>query len=376
MNRKTRIAVVGAGLGGLTVGGFLQRAGFPVKIYEQAPTFSRIGAGIILSANAMKVLRRLGVERALIETGIKPDCYISRAWDTGVTMYEIYFDAASEERYGGPYLNIHRGDLHDVLARVVTPGTIAFNHQLVGLEKSGGAHRLIFANGETAEADIVMGADGIRSKVREFLLGDEPPRFVGAVAHRAIFPTERLRGFKIPDCTKWWGTDRHVLPYFMTGKRDEIYVIGVVPAERWDSDATSMPSSREALMADFADFHDDLHQILKVAEDVSVWPIYDRERDDRWSGNDIVLLGDACHPMRPYMAAGGAMAIEDGAILSRCLEQFDSAAEAFSWYAATRIPRVADVQRISIENSWMHGPTETEWFYCYDPCQAALTRPN
>jgi 6-hydroxynicotinate 3-monooxygenase len=376
MNRKTRIAVVGAGLGGLTVAGFLQRAGFPVKIYEQAPTFSRIGAGIILSANAMKVLRRLGVERALIEAGIKPDCYISRAWDSGTTMYEIYFDAASEERYGGPYLNIHRGDLHEVLAQAVTPGTIAFNHQLVGLEKSGGARRLIFANGETAEADIVMGADGIRSKVREFLLGDEPPRFVGAVAHRAIFPSERLRGFKIPDCTKWWGPDRHVLPYFMTAKRDEIYVIGVVPAERWDGDAASMPSSREALMADFADFHDDLQQILKVAEDVSVWPIYDRERDDRWSGDGIVLLGDACHPMRPYMAAGGAMAIEDGAILSRCLETFDSAEEAFSWYAATRIPRVTDVQRISIENSWMRGPTETDWFYCYDPCEAALTRPN
>ena len=376
MNWKTRIAVVGAGLGGLTAAGFLQRAGFPVTIYEQAPAFSRIGAGIILSANAMKVLRRLGIERALIETGIKPDCYISRAWDTGETMYEIYFDAASEERYGGPYLNIHRGDLHDVLARVVIPGTIAFNYQVVGLKKANSVHRLVFANGETAEADVVIGADGIRSKVREFLLGDEPPRFVKAVAHRAIFPSERLRGFKIPDCTKWWGVDRHILPYFMTSKRDDIYVIGVVPAAQWDSDATSMPSSREELIADFANFHDDLRHVLEVAEDVSVWPIFDRERDDQWSGDDIVLLGDACHPMRPYMAAGGAMAIEDGAILSRCLDKFDSAEEAFAWYAATRIPRVADVQRISIENSWMRGPTETDWFYCYDPCVAALTRPN
>ena len=376
MNRKARVAVVGAGLGGLTVAGFLQRAGFPVVVYEQAPTFSRIGAGIILSANAMKVLRRLGVERALIETGIKPDCYISRAWDTGETMYEIFFDAASEHRYGGPYLNIHRGDLHDVLARVVLPGTVAFNHQVVGLEHRDSAYRLAFANGETVDADIVIGADGIRSKVREFLLGVDPPRFVGAVAHRAIFPSERLRGFKIPDCTKWWGPDRHILPYFMTSRRNEIYVIGVVPAARWDSDAASMPSSRKALIADFATFHDDLHHILEAAEDVSVWPIFDRERDDRWSGDGIVLLGDACHPMRPYMAAGGAMAIEDGAILSRCLERFDSAGEAFTWYAATRIPRVADVQRISIENSWMRGPTETDWFYCYDPCEAALTRPN
>lgn len=376
MNRGTRVAVVGAGLGGLTVAGFLQRAGFSVRIYEQAPAFSRIGAGIILSANAMKVLRRLGVENTLITTGIKPECYISRAWDTGQTMYEIYFDAASEQRFGGPYLNIHRGDLHEILATVVASGTIVFNYECVGLDRTSGAYRLTFKNGETIDADLVIGADGIRSKVRELLLDNEPPRFVGAVAHRAIFPSKRLRGFKIPDCTKWWGRDRHILPYFMTSERDEIYVIGVVPAARWDSEATSMPSSREALVADFANFHEDLQRVLEVADDVSVWPIFDRERDDRWSGDSIVLLGDACHPMRPYMAAGGAMAIEDGAILSRCLEKFDDPAEAFGWYTATRIPRVALVQRISIENSWMRGPTQTDWFYCYDPCTAELTRPN
>jgi 6-hydroxynicotinate 3-monooxygenase len=115
MPGRKRIAVIGAGLGGLSVGGFLQRAGFDVKIYEQAPTFSRIGAGIILSANAMKAFRRLQVEDNLLRTGIKPRGYISRAWDTGATMYEILFDAASEERFGGAYLNIHRGDLHATL---------------------------------------------------------------------------------------------------------------------------------------------------------------------------------------------------------------------------------------------------------------------
>jgi 6-hydroxynicotinate 3-monooxygenase len=376
MNRKTQIAVVGAGLGGLTVAGFLQRAGFPVMIYEQAPTFSRIGAGIILSANAMKVLRRLGADDELIGTGIKPQCFVSRAWDTGATMYEIHFDAASEKGYGDPYLNIHRGDLHDILAKAVAPKNIAFDHQLVDLKKSQDRYSLRFSNGKTAQADIVIGADGIRSTVREFLLDDGPPRFVGAVAHRAIFPSARLGGFEIPDCTKWWGRDRHLLPYFMTGKRDEIYVIGVVPAREWDSDAVSMPGSRAALMADFAGFHADLQRVLGVADNVSVWPIFDRERDDRWSGDHVVLMGDACHPVRPYMAAGGAMAIEDGAVLARCMVEFDDPAEAFACYAAMRIPRVAEVQRISIENSWMRGPTDTDWFYCYDPCMAALTRPE
>lgn len=372
MDRNTRIAVVGAGLGGLTVAGFLQRAGFPTAVYEQAPTFSRIGAGIILSANATKVLRRLGIEQDLIAAGIKPECYISRTWDTGATQYEIAFDAASEQRFGGTYLNVHRGDLHAVLEKAVAPGSIAFDHRLVDLQETGDGVRLVFENGVIADADLVIGADGIRSKVRDVLLGPEPPRFVGAVAQRAIFPSQRLRGFKIPDCTKWWGRDRHILAYFMTSKRDEVYVIGVVPAASWDSDAASLPCSREELVEAFGDFHADLRRVLDAAEDVSVWPIYDRERNDCWSGGRLVLLGDACHPMRPYMAAGGVMAVEDGAILSRCLATFDNPADAFRRYEATRIPRVSEAQRISIENSWMRGPTETDWFYCYDPCLAPL----
>ena len=376
MRHQKRIAVVGAGLGGLSAAGFLQRAGFDVTVYEQAPSFSRIGAGIILSANVMKALRRLGAEDALVEAGIKPHSYISRAWDSGEKMYEIIFDAASEQRFGGPYLNIHRGDLHAVLEQVVTPGSIIFNSRLIDLKETSQSVRLVFDNGVETEADIVIGADGIRSRVREFLLGNEAPRFVGAVAHRAIFATESLRGFKIPDCTKWWGRDRHILPYFMTSRRDEIYVIGVIPQTTWDSDAASLPSSRDEILGAFDGFHDDLRRVLEAAEDVSVWPIYDRERNDRWSGGRIVLLGDACHPMRPYMAAGGAMAVEDGAILSRSLTTFAEPAEAFRCYEATRIPRVADVQRISIENSWMRGPTDTDWFYCYDPCTAPLTLPS
>jgi len=374
MDRRQRIAIVGAGLGGLAVAGFLQRAGFPATVYEQAPTFSRIGAGIILSANVTKALRRLGVERDLVETGLKPRCYISRAWDTGETLYEMILDAASEARFGGPYLNIHRGDLHAVMHRAVTPDSMSFNHRLVALEELSGAIRLVFENGVKLDADIVIGADGINSKAREFVVDAEPPRFVDAVAHRAIFPTQRLRGFKIPDCTKWWGRDRHILPYFMTSKRDEVYVIGVVPASKWESDAPSVPGSREDLVNCFANFHGDLLRVLEAADDVSVWPIFDRERNDCWSRGRAVLLGDACHPMRPFMAAGGAMAVEDAAILTRCLANIDDPAEAFRWYEATRIPRVSEVQRISIENSWMRGPTDVDWFYCYDACLAPLTR--
>lgn len=379
MQRAYRIAVVGAGLGGLTCAAFLQREGFAVTVYEQAPTFSRIGAGIILSANVMKVLRRLGLERHLLETGISPDAFVSRAWDTGETLYELTLDAASEQRFGGPYINVHRGDLHAVLETAVRPGSIAFGHCLVGLEPAGEAMRLVFENGQRHDADIVIGADGIRSKVRDILLGAEPPRFTGRAALRAIFPTERLRGHALRDCTKWWGPDRHLLAYFMTRRRDEVYLMGSVPAASWDSEELSLPAPREEFIEAFAHFHADIRRVVEAATEVTVMPICDRERHDRWSGGRIVLLGDACHPVRPYMAAGGAMAVEDAAILSRCLAAFRSGdpAEAFRCYEATRIPRVGEVQRISIANSWMRGPTEqTDWFFCYDACLAPITRPS
>ena len=372
MNQKNRIAVVGAGLGGLTAAGFLQRAGFTVKIYEQAPAFSRIGAGIILSANVCKVLRRLGLEDGLIAAGIRSQSYVSRAWDTGEVMAEFVFDAAAERRYGGPYVHIHRGDLHAVLERGVAPGTIAFDRQVIELENNGPSMRLVFADGGTAEADIVIGADGIRSKVRDFLLGPEPPQFAGFTAYRAIFPAERLNGLWLPDCTKWWGRDRHCLPYYLTGRRDEVYAFGVAPAAAWEHGDTSILATREQYLDSFAGFHSDLQRVLQAVDTVTLWPVFDRGRDDRWSGGRLVLLGDACHPMRPFMAAGGAMAVEDAAILSRCLAEIDDLAEAFRCYEATRIPRVAKVQDISIANTWMRGPTETAWFYCYDACTAPL----
>src|SRR5262249_44420538 len=152
----------------------------------------------------------------------------------------------------GPYINVHRGDLHAVLASTVRPGSIAFGHCLVGLEPAGVAIRLVFENGARREADIVIGADGIRSKVRDILFGAERPRFTGRVAERAIFPTERLAGHAIDDCTKWWGPDRHLLAYFITRRRDEVYLMGSVPARSWESEELALPGPREDFIDAFA----------------------------------------------------------------------------------------------------------------------------
>jgi 6-hydroxynicotinate 3-monooxygenase len=174
------------------------------------------------------------------------------------------------------------------------------------------------------------------------------------------------------DCTKWWGEDRHALTYFMTARRDEVYVMASVPGSGWDGTDLSRPLPRAEFVDAFAAACPALRRIVEGAEDCAVWPILDRPRDDRWHAGRAVLLGDACHPVRPYMAAGGASAIEDAAVLARCLDAFDSAEEAFARYTALRIPRVAEVQRISVANTWMRGPCEElDWFFGYD----ALTVP-
>jgi 6-hydroxynicotinate 3-monooxygenase len=378
MRRTTRVAVIGAGLGGMTVAGLLQRHGFPVNVYEQAPAFSRIGAGIHLSSNVMLVMRHLGIERTLSDIALHPDAFVSRQWDTGEVLFELPFDPASEARYGAAYINVHRGDLHSVLESALVPATIAFGKKLSHIDSSSSAVRLFFEDGSQAEADLVIGADGLNSKVRDHLLGPEKPHYTGHIAHRAIFPATLLNGLPIRACTKWWGPGHHILVYYMTQAREEVYIVTSAPQQEWTSSAAFVPCDRGELVAAFDGYHAELRQVVKAATEITKWPIFDREPVERWSGDRIVLLGDACHPMRPYMAAGAAMAIEDAGILARCIAEIGSAdaGESFAWYEANRKPRVRKVQQISMVNTWLRTPVDPEWFFRYDACVVPLEPPG
>ena len=373
MNSKPNIAVIGAGIGGLAVAAFLRRQGANVTIYEQAKEFLRIGAGIQMSPNAVRVLRALGLESQLRRIGFQPPSWANRVWDTGEHLFEITLGESAEQRYGAPYLLLHRGDLHAALFSAVPPELIRFEKKLVGIERRGAAHELRFADASRAVADAVIGADGVHSRVREILLGPERPRFIGRVAYRTVFATALMGGFALDRCTKWWGPDRHIIMYPVDPRRQETYFTTAVPDPDWDVESWSTQGDVEEARAAFVGFHADVQKVLAACPQVHKWALFERDPLPRWRDGTIVLLGDACHPMTPYMAQGAASALEDAAMLSRCVAAAGDAAEAFRRYEAARLPRASRLQLTSRENTWGRRKVDPDWVYGYDVWTAPIS---
>ena len=313
----------------------------------------------------MKVLRHLGAEHRLSRIGIHPDTFTSRKWDTGEVLFELPLGSTGERNYGAGYITVHRHDLHAAILEKIQPGTIELGRQLTGVQLDDAVAHLSFGDGSVADADVVIGADGVNSRLREAVVGPSTSRFTGAVAHRAIYPSALLGGMEVRNCTKWWGPQSHILIYYIEQSRDEIYLVTSAKGE-WHSQASWELCTREEVAAAFEGFHPEVRKVIETAPQLTRWPILDIEPIDTWSKGNLVLLGDACHAMTPYMASGAAMAIEDAAVLTRCLLQADDYAAAFALYQATRMPRVGTVQRISAENSFLRYPTDPGWVFAYD----------
>src|SRR6266446_6978575 len=227
IRKKLSIAIVGAGIGGMTAAATLRKIGADVRVYEQAPRFARIGAGIQMMPNSMKVLRRIGVEERVIHTSFKPFSHLNREWDTGKVMREL---PMPESLFGAPYLCMHRAELHAALAAVVPEEIIHLDKKLCGLEQDAGQVTLLFADGTRAQADAVIGADGVHSVVRELIVGPDEPIHKGRIAYRAIFSSSLLNGMDIGSSrTKWWGADRHIVIYYTNAARNELYFVTSVP---------------------------------------------------------------------------------------------------------------------------------------------------
>ena len=370
-NRKLSVAIIGAGIGGLAAAATLRRVGVDVRIYEQAARFARLGAGIQMAPNACKVLRAIGVEDRLRQTALIPETSLNRDYDTGVVSNEFPIAGAVERLYDAPFLCLHRGDLHEALASAVPDDIVSLGKKLVALEQDATRATMRFADGTSATADAVIGADGVHSLVREILFGVEKPTFTGRVAYRATFPAALLGDHRIERSRiKWWGKDRHIVMYYTTAVADEIYFTTSVPDDgSWATqESWSTKGDLGDLRSAFAEFHPQVRAILDACPMVYKWALLAREPLPSWTSGRIALLGDACHPMPPYMAQGAGSALEDAAVLARC---FDGAGPSdvdsvLRRYEATRKPRTSQLQNAAKANNWMRHDTNPDWVYGYD----------
>ncbi|MEM9683417.1 MAG: FAD-dependent monooxygenase [Pseudomonadota bacterium] len=368
------IAIVGAGIGGLTAATTLRNIGHEVRVYEQAQAFARVGAGIQQGPNAVKVLRGMGLEPRLRDLAYRPESFLNRHGHSGEVTWERELGAAAEEKYDAPYLYMHRGDLHAAIASLVPDSIVERNRKLVALDARTDRVRLDFEDGSGVDAELVIGADGVHSVVREYLLGPEAPRFTGRVAYRTTFPAGALAGAESEYCAKWWGPDRHIVIYYVNPRHDEIYFVTSTPEPDYDVESWSEKGDLDELRHAYRDFHPNVRAVLDACQDVHKWALFERDPLPRWSDGRITLLGDACHPMTPYMAQGAATAIEDAAVLARCLEGVGPGeiADALRRYERSRKQRTARIQLISRLNDMAKIKAEIESVYSYDAWTAPL----
>jgi salicylate hydroxylase/6-hydroxynicotinate 3-monooxygenase len=375
MTNKLNIAIIGAGMGGLAAAAALRTVGHDVTVYEQARQFTRLGAGIQIGCNAMHVLRGLGLENRLRADTFYPRSWNNRDWKSGEVLFDILFGREAEQAYGAPYLLAHRGDLHAALASAVPDEIVRLNHRLTGIDRTADGVRLTFDNGNVVTADAAIAADGVQSTVKTALFGDDAPNFTGRIAYRTVFPAELLKGAELLNCTKWWGEDRHVVMYPVKPDRSEIYFVTSQPEPGFKLESWSATGDVKVLREAFEAFHPEARAVINAAPSVHKRPLVDRDPLDRWVDGKVALLGDACHPMTPYMAQGAAMAIEDGAILARCLDgcDHDGIEAALARYEATRKARTSKMQVASRQNVWGKGVTDVDWVYGYNAWEAPLS---
>lgn len=364
-------------MGGLATAAMLHRFGADVQVYEQAPAFARVGAGIQMSPNAVRALRTLGLEQAVRQVAFQPRHWRNRTWDTGEIQFELELGAKAEEKYGAPYLLLHRADLHEALLSRVPQQLITLNKKLIDVAPSGSSVTLKFADGSSAVTDVLIAADGIHSRVRDIFFKAQQPRLTGRVAYRTVFPAALLGGLELDDNAKWWGADRHIVIYYVNPRRDEVYFTTSVPDPEWTKESWSATGDLGELRKSFAGFHDHVTRVLAACPQVHKWAIADRDSMPEWSSGRIVLLGDACHPMTPYMAQGAAQSIEDAVVLARCLQKFgfEDVERAFATYQATRHARTSTIQLTSHNNTWMRQQTDGGEVYGYNAETTPLIEP-
>lgn len=349
--RRTSIAIIGGGIGGLTAAACLLRAGFDVQVYEQTSTLGEVGAGINIGPNASRILHRLGIAEALERTGVKPVSFDQRRWDDGRILLRSPLGEAVEAAFGAPYYTLHRRDLYRALADVIPADRLHLAHRFTQLIDHGDRVEAQFENGASISVDALVGADGIHSVVRQALLGPETPRFTGCVAHRGIVPADRIAHLGLePRNQIWMGPRRHFVHYFVSA-RTLVNFVAVTEEDSWLRESWVDRGQVSDVLGAFQGWHEQVLSIIQAADETYKWALFDRCPLARWSVGRVTLLGDACHPMLPFMGQGAAQAIEDAATLKSCLLKFpNDVFAALTLYERLRLPRASRLQGMSEAN--------------------------
>jgi salicylate hydroxylase len=383
--RPLRIAIIGAGIGGLAAACALRQRGFEVAIYERATKLEEVGAGLQIGPNGVRVLRALGLGDELRRNAFEPTSMVSLKWDDASLRFREPMKRYYAEKFGIPYMTAHRADIHGMLRAAIGNTPLRLGVSCVNAETVNCTAVARFADGGEMEADVVIAADGIRSAIRAQHFGDGRPRFTEMIAWRCMVPMDCVPTRVGPhgnvsiehgEYIGWIGPNGHVICYPIGGKGDTLNIFGGHYSGEWVEESWSVPSSREELIAAKAGWNDALLGMFHHVEHVFKWGIYDRDPLPQWTRGRVTLLGDAAHPTMPTLAQGANMAIEDGYVLARNLMRHaDDIDTALAVYVTERQPRTARVtlqSRQQFANNRKVPPPpflDRSWIFSFDATQ-------
>ena len=371
-----KIVIAGAGIGGLCAALALAKRGFEVAVYEQSLHLGEVGTGLQLSPNAMHVLKTLGVADEVKAKAFSPTSAVMRHYQTGKKYFSVPLGDNATQKYGADYLHIHRADLHSALQNACenlnvsvhlgktiqsyqhTPQNLA-SHRLAPNKLTPhkpALHKLTiqFENSESLEADVLIGADGIKSKVQACMLGQTPAKFTGQVAWRGVVEANKLpKGLIKHNANLWVGPGKHFVSYYLRGG-NLVNFVAVQERTDWQQESWNEPGDITELRDTFAGWHPEVTELLNATESCFLWALFDRQPLQQWTDHNVALLGDACHPMLPFLAQGAAMAIEDSYAIAHCLANENNTQIALKAYQGIRLARTRNIQLGARKNASLY----------------------